>query len=401
MSEEIKKKDRRLRLLWSSNAPWAASGYGVQTKDLLYRFIADGWQTACSCFYGLEGGFLNLGGLACFPKIGQPYGGDALLLHSREFGADVAFTFQDIWPVDANSLFSTAAERKWIPYVPIDWYPVPDNIVQRLSHAYRVVTFSRFGQKALEEKGIQSTLILEGTDIDIFKPLDREAVRKELNIPQDIFLFGMVAANKDNPPRKSFQQVMDAFMMFLKDHPKSALYFQTLLQQEGGFDITQYAKHLNILDKIYFPPPYNYLYKSPHAVVAKIYNCFDVLLNPSNSEGFGLPIIEAQACGIPVITNDWSSQPELITEKTGLLTKKGYVTWSPNGAFKAAPDVDSLHECMEKMFKADRKQMAIDCRKHIVENYDINKRVKDEWIPFLEKIQHEILDNRIQIIKTR
>ncbi len=396
------KKDRRMKIMWSSNAPWAPSGYGVQTRDLLYRFITDGWQTACSCFYGLEGGFLNLGGLACYPKIGEPYGGDALLLHSREFGADVAFTFQDIWPVNATNLFSMAAERRWIPYLPVDWYPVPENIVQRVSHAYRVVTISKFGQKALLEKGVQSELILEGTDIDIFKPMNRSEIRKELGIPDDIFLFGMVAANKDNPPRKCFQHCMDAFMMFLKNHPKSALYFQTLLEQDGGFNIVQYAKHLGILDKVFFPPPYQYLYKSPHPIVAKIYNTFDVLLNPSNSEGFGLPIIEAQACGIPVITNDWASMPELIIpEKTGLLTKRGYSVWSPNGAYKTEPDVDSIHECMEKLFVADRKQMAIDCRKFIVDNYDINVRVRDSWIPFLEKIQHEILDNKINIVKTR
>jgi len=397
------KKDRRMKVLWSSNSPWSPSGYGVQTKDLLLRFIKDDWKFAVSCFYGLEGGFIDYQGIPCFPKIGQPYGGDALVLHSREFQADLVMTFQDIWPVHGGNLFTMAAERKWIPYVPIDWFPVAPNILERLKHAYRILTFSRAGHKALQEKGLQSDLILEATDIDIFKPMDRDKIRKQLNIPQDMFLFGMVAANKDNPPRKCFQQCMDAFKRFQENHKdiKCGMYFQTMLEQGGGFNIKHYAVHLGIHESIYYPPPYNYLYKSPHPVVAKIVNSFDVLLNPSNSEGFGLPIIEAQACGVPVITNDWASQPELVIKgKTGLICKGDYKIWSPNQSYKTPPNVEDLYDKMEEIFRMDRKKMAKDCRKHIVENYDINDRVKNKWIPYLEKIQAEIL-NQPKIIKSR
>lgn len=42
-----------------------------------------------------------------------------------------------------------------------------------------------------------------------------------------------------------------------------------------------------------------------------LYNCATILLYPSLYEGFGLPIIEAMACGIPVITSDVSSMPEV------------------------------------------------------------------------------------------
>lgn len=391
MTEEIK-KDRRLRIMWSSNAPWAPSGYSVQTRDLLYRFLADGWQVACSAFYGLEGGFININGLPCFPKIGEPYGADALLLHSREFGAHVAMTFQDIWPMGANELFTCAAERKLIAYVPIDWFPVPDPILERLKKCYRVISFSQAGKKALEEKGVLSTLIPEAVDTNTFKPMDKEAVRKELGIPLDAFVFGMIAANKDDPPRKSFQHVMDAFVMFLKDHPNSFLFMQTLLEQQGGFNIKVYAQHLGIFNKILSIDPYTYLYKAHHEFIAKLINSFDCLLSPSNSEGFGLPIIEAQSCGIPVIVNNWASMPELIIEgKTGFICDTGYKVWTPIHSFKALPDLNSLHECMEKVFKADRKQMAIDCREHIVKNYDMEDRVKNTWIPFLIQLQNEIL----------
>lgn len=45
--------------------------------------------------------------------------------------------------------------------------------------------------------------------------------------------------------------------------------------------------------------------------VALLYNCADVLLYPSLYEGFGLPILEAMNCGVPVVTSSISSMPEV------------------------------------------------------------------------------------------
>jgi glycosyltransferase involved in cell wall biosynthesis len=42
------------------------------------------------------------------------------------------------------------------------------------------------------------------------------------------------------------------------------------------------------------------------------YNCADIFVYPSLYEGFGLPPLEAMACGIPVITSNTSSLPEVI-----------------------------------------------------------------------------------------
>ena len=50
------------------------------------------------------------------------------------------------------------------------------------------------------------------------------------------------------------------------------------------------------------------------ARLIQIYNAADVLLAPSIYEGFGLTIIEAMACGTPVITSNVSSLPEVVDD---------------------------------------------------------------------------------------
>ena len=42
-----------------------------------------------------------------------------------------------------------------------------------------------------------------------------------------------------------------------------------------------------------------------------LYNCSSLFLYPSLRESFGLPILEAMACGVPVITSNTSSMPEV------------------------------------------------------------------------------------------
>jgi glycosyltransferase involved in cell wall biosynthesis len=45
--------------------------------------------------------------------------------------------------------------------------------------------------------------------------------------------------------------------------------------------------------------------------MAKIYSAMDVLLNPAMGEGFGITVLEAQACGTPAIVTDFSAMTEV------------------------------------------------------------------------------------------
>ncbi|MEK9208159.1 MAG: glycosyltransferase [Patescibacteria group bacterium] len=279
---------------------------------------------------------------------------------------------------------------------PVDHDPVPAAIFDRLRSAYRVITYSKFGHDQLQSKGMHSTYIQHTVDTDIFTPLDKNAMRKELNIKEDVFLFGMVGANKDNPPRKGFQHGIDAFAKFHKAHPKSALYIHTLLQQQGGFPIEDYVKFLGISESIYHLQPYEQLFKVHRNDMKKIYSAFDALLMPSENEGFGVPIIEAQACGVPVITNDFTATGELVQHKvTGELCKISYKKFTPLLSYVGVPDIENLYNAMEHIYDADRVKMGIAARDFIVNNYDTEKVFTEKWIPFLSMIEEEIYGKEV------
>jgi len=389
MQENIKRRD--LKFVWQNDGHTSASGYGVFTRDLLTRLFKDGWNFAEIAFYTLHGQPINQDGWKVYPTMGHPFGSDALTTHSADFGANAVFTMQDIWPFDPNDL---AKIKYFCPYTPIDKDPVPPAVLDKLRFAYKIITFSKFGQKALQDAGYTSTLIVEGTDTEIFKPADKMQMRKELGISEDVFIFGSIAANKENPPRKGFQQMLEAFKLFSPKHPEARLFFHTQQTAPGNFPIMEYANYLGFADKVMMMNPYIASYKSDSNQIAKELNAFDVCLHPSQTEGFGLVIVESQSCGIPVIVNRVHSMTELVKEGvTGEICEPDKPLWTSVNSYIYPANVDSLHDKMEIIYKKlhEKNTIAKDCRDWVVENYNINTLVKDKWIPFLNSLQEEIL----------
>ena len=381
---------RKLRILFNSNAPFAPSGYGQQMADLL-PLIKEHADTAIVCFFGLEGGTIEWNGIKCYPKISDQWGSDAMVEHAKDFKPDCTISLQDIWTLNPEFLKQV---KNWIPIVPIDHETVVPAVEQRLKMAYRIITYSQFGEQELEKIGIHSTYIPHTVDTTLFKKKDKNLIRKQIGIPEDYFLFGMVAANKDNPPRKSFQQVLDAFNIFHKAHPKSAIYFHTLTDQNNGFPIERYAQFLGISKFVYKPNPYDMLYKITKDQMSNVYSSFDCLLAPSTNEGFGVPMVEAQSCEVPVIANNITAMPfNLIEGKTGYLTKVADKRFTPLNGYIGIPDVQSIYNCMEKVFKADRIKMGKEGRKFVKKNYDLNKVFNEKWLPFIKTLESELIDS--------
>ena len=385
---------KKLRIMFSSNAIWSPSGYAQQMQDLLPLIRDEGYPLAISNFYGQEGGVFLLDGILQYPKMGHPWGSDAMVVHSQDFNADVTITLQDIWVLDDNNIREL---KRFCPIVPVDHDPIPMGIFNKLKLAYKIITYSKFGFHQLEKLGTASTFIPHTVNTELFVNSNKKAeIRKTLGIPEDMFLFGMVAANKDNPSRKSFQEVLDAFKRFQDKYPNSGIYFHVLLQQQGGFPIDTYANAIKIKN-IYNTPPYTQLLKVSKADMVKIYNSIDCLLAPSTNGGFEVPLIEAGACEVPAITNDFTAMKDLVIEGvTGYKTKVAYKRYTHLQSYIGIPSVDSLYEKMEAVYATDRVKMGKEARKFVVENFDLKTTFNTKWKFWLERTEKELYPNLVE-----
>ncbi len=384
-----------LRINWLSNSPNAATGYANQTRIFTPRIRDLGYPLCISAFYGVEGGSWDWNGIPLFPKGYDGYGNDIIPTHSaRFFGGDpkagLLLTLLDVWVLQPAALQMVNAAH-WLP---IDHDPVPPLVVKTLREGQGYpIAFSRFGLQKLREAGFPETLYVpHGAETQTFRPLDRPAVRARLGMDADWFIVGMVAANKGSAghDRKSFGEAFDAFGQFLRSRqptdPKCLLYVHSEVQGiYSGHNLPDLARGAGIPpDNIAYANQYEYLMGYPDEAMATLYNAFDVLLAPSQGEGFGIPILESQSCGTPVIVTDFSAMSELcgVGWKVG-----GQRRWTGQRSWQMVPDVAQVTEALELAYQSRHDRAAREHAAEWAQQYDADRVTREHWVPALEQLE--------------
>jgi glycosyltransferase involved in cell wall biosynthesis len=376
----------KTKLLWHSNAPWTPTGYGSQTALFAER-LKDHYDLTISAFYGLEGNILPWNGIPVLPGQAQTYGNETILEHAQAARLDedsLVVALMDAWVLDAN-VWGQLPLACWVP---VDHDPAPAPVAGFFHRSGAVpIAMSRFGEKKLREAGLDPLYVPHGVDTEAYKPHNRAEARKETGLPDDGFIVGMVAANKGNPSRKCFAEAFEAFRAFHANHPTSKLYVHAeATGRFGGVYLPDLIRSVDLNpDAVIFPDQYRAVH-FPHKpeYMAKIYSSMDVLLAPSAGEGFGIPVIEAQACGIPVIVSDFSAQPELCG--AGWLVE-GVHTYTAIGSYQFKPSVKDIHEALKSCHRRTGRDVgthARNARAH-AEKYDVDLVLKDYMLPALEE----------------
>lgn len=381
-----------MRILWSSNAPWCGTGYGVQSRSLLPRLSALGCVGGAEnigvfAWFGVQGGLTQWGPHVVYPGHGSPYGTDVIGHHARHFRADVVITLIDAWTQEGVA--QKVAPALWLPWFPVDTQPASPRVLAALAGA-RPVVYSRFGERMLAEAGVPAAYVPHGVEPEVFTVLDEERVQafRRLAFRDAPHVTVMVAANKGFD-RKAFQINLRAWAAFAASEPGAVLYIHTDPTTEAaGVDLQELVGALGLTDKVIYPDRYQYYLGYPAEYLALVYNAADVLLAASMSEGFGIPIIEAQACGTPVVVTGFASMPELV--RWGVAVNPADQFWvSGLQSWWAWPDWRGIRDALRKV--GDLKRMATAEQRYalhraIVEEFGWDVIVERHWRPVLESL---------------
>jgi glycosyltransferase involved in cell wall biosynthesis len=378
-----------MKLLLHSNAPWAPTGYGQQCATFA-PMLAQHYDLAISSFYGLEGAPLKWQGIPVLPGLGGEYGNVSLPRHAMEiFDGDrrggLVLTLMDVWVLSA----ATCAKMNMACWVPVDHQPAPPAVVEFFMESGAVpIAMSRFGWNMLGR--LDPLYVPHGIDTDAYQPQDRNAVREKYGFPADAFLVGMVAANKGRPSRKGFQEAFEAFARFAETHDNAYLYLHTMLDPSlaQGEDIPVLLEALNIpADRVRITDQYRALFNPyPHTAMAQIYSAMDVLLNPAHGEGFGIPVLEAQACGVPAIVTDSTAMSEVCGAGWRV---KHRPRWTGQNSWQSVADVDDIVDALEDCYSqpsAAREALARQARTHAL-GYAAPRVFEEHWLPSLKVIE--------------
>lgn len=394
-----------MRILISSNAPFGTTGYSTQCRGLIGALRHLGHDVDVYAWSGLQSGALDLGGVMVYPRLSAAvgYGQDAGEV-ARHAGSDLLITLQDVWMLPES--FADSLPCPWVAWVPIDGDPVPESVLKIAKTADVPLVFSEFGVCKMTEAGLRRgpgfDYIPLAVDTSQFFPLDgvdRRAVRKAMNLPEDAFLISMVAANTSWPSRKSIGECLTAFADFREEYPEAVLYLHMLKEPPKGalgVWVEDLARELGIPQKaLLFVDQNSYRIGLPDSYVANIYRASDVLLAPSQGEGFGLPIAEAQACGCPVITQNCTSMPELTVN--GIAIEPLQAMWTPIGHFQYVASVPRIIAALEKIYgwdEAERAERAAVGIRHFRENYSWPVVTNRYWRPFMQNVASAMCEVR-------
>ena len=377
-----------MRMVWQSNV-LCSSAYAGQTELFVPRIAALGHEITIASPYTFTGTPLEWNGFTVLGAVRDTAGNDTIVQNHEYTGADLTVVLAD--PFGLRKAASALSQINLAMWFPVDCAPLSEGDVTVLRESQALpIAMSRFGERVLRSEGADPLYVPHAVDTSVFCPGDPAPWRD--GVPQvgpDTFVIGLCAMNRD-PQRKAFAEQMTAFAGFHARHPDSVLAMHTAPVNTPGLNLPGLAARLGISGAIAWPDAYSYdMSLITREQMATWYRGLNVLSLCSYGEGFGLPLIEAQSCGIPVVTTDAASMNELCG--AGWLVS-GTPFWSNgSGAWWTRPDAGDIEQAYEAAWQArEDGQMPNGPAREFAELYDADRVLEQYWKPALDEIQARI-----------
>lgn len=384
-----------MKIAFFSNAPWIGTGYGTQTAQVCSRMKADGHDVAILANYGLAGAITTWEGIPVYPQGADPWSNDVIVAHTMDWGRGdpvVLVTLFDVWPLRNEHFDQLPVIASWVP---VDHVPTPPQVAAWCSRPNVVpIAMAEFGQRALAESGVDALHAPLAIDTKATFTLDADgsAFRAQHRIPDDAHLTVINAANKANGAwhRKAWAEMFMALGEHMAVHRNAWVYIHTLTDRShGGWDIDRLITRFGLpKDRVRIVDQYKYRVGLPAEHVAAAYAAGDVLLSTSMSEGFGLAVVEAQACGTPVIVTDCTAQPELVGD--GWLVSAQPWWDEALDACVFTPSVPGIIAALAESHARPRGRSAK--ARLFAERYDADVVYEAAWRPVLAQLEERLTD---------
>lgn len=380
-----------MRVSIYSNAPWAPTGYGTQTAQLVDRLVGDGHEVIVIANYGLQAAVREWHGVLVYPGGPDAYQtwnvGPLHRAHAGD-GPGLLLTLYDTW-VLGPAFAGIAPIASWTPVDSIPLSPASQDWARAPGRTN--IAMSRFGERVFRAAGIPCDYVPHAIE-RVFRPTPSD-VRRRMGVPEDAFLVAINAANKGLPPRKAWVEMLDAFSALAAAHDDAYLYMHTDMTFPGGMHIGNWALTLGVPEsrmRVADQTEYRVMGAMPEEM-AEVYTAADVLLATSKGEGFGIPVVESMACGTPAIVTDFSAQPELVGDTGWRVRWQKDPAWD-RGTIMATPSVPGIVAALEAAYAERGTDRAAERSAAAVAKaaeYDADRVYAERWRPLLARIEAE------------
>jgi len=401
-------------ILTMGDDPKMSSGYGQVWDNLLtnwtkekpdWDFYHVGWQNMDRAHKTVEG-------YTMLPRKKDSHGVDCLLEYLMQYKPDVFVSLCDVGFQAGymQSVFEAKKQGwtgKWVAYTPIDTHTWEAVYWDKIFDSPDVnVAMAEYGEKMMKEHSVPNVVTIpHGVDLETFKPVEDRELLKQNPLVKDRFVVGFVGRNQI---RKMVDRLIKGFAQFSKGKEDVLLLLHTDLHpQVIGWDLSailaKFEKEIDpdidkfrkiILTKEQLDPDSRQ--RVHPGDMNDFYNMMDIFCFATGGEGFGLPAIECQAAGTPLMMTACTTAFELTDYgKHGfqipvLLDKYDrYVTFiGNNGIENVFPDDVALAKGLEELYadwKSGGKKLKEESEKarNFAQKYDWGPIAK-KWLDLFE-----------------
>ena len=378
-----------LKIIWYSTCPYSSVGYGNATREILRRFRKDGHEVKIATKHML-GGSIEVDGISCFDGT-EP---SLVNIIQQEEGYDYIISMADDW------VFTNFKFNNWVNCCFLDTHRMHPRLLNASKQSLHTIAATQLTKAELEKNGRECWYAPLGVTTATFKPdlEKRKEFRDSRKWAEDTFVIGSVGINYSTD-RKNFIGLLRAFKIFHERHPDSLLYLHTDVMgtSSNGLPLMWVIKEMGFADdgtgavQYVLQKPYH-LWNLSEDHMVKTYNSLDVFAFPTQGEGFGMPIIEAQSCGIPIITTDTTSGEELckggwlIETDESDLEFSTHLTWYMQ--VKANKILAKLELAYDEWKSGKIQERKVQAREGVLE-YDWDNVYAKYWRPIFEYLDLE------------
>ena len=431
---------RKKKILFVSEASWLSTGYSVYTKEVLSRLSQiDEFEVAeLSCYVDRNDPRAKTVPWKTYPNKplrndpsyelykGNPVAqfGDLSFNHvALDFQPDIVMDIRDWWMLEFEQRSPYRNFFHWAIMPTVDASPQNPQWINTYNAADSVFAYSEFGRDTMMSQcgDIKFVDVASPAASANFSPVpDKRKHKEQIGLSPDSIILGTVMRNQKRKLYPdllaSFKKIIDrsglnnVYLYCHTYYPDVGWELPQLIQENGLASrvlMTYKCKNCNHTSVDFFQNSVQVCNKCKsfknqvvginnpidETELSKIYNLFDVYVQYANSEGFGMPQLEAAHCGLPIISTYYSAMQSVIDNVDGYGIKPlSFYNECETGCNRAVPDNEAFVSLVLGMLKThkDNPDFFIEqgqrTRQNAVSHYTWDKAA-DAWAKRFHQVE--------------
>lgn len=439
----------KLRVLFVGESVLLNTGYAVYAKEIMKRLYSTGLVELAEMACYIEPEDQRLSGIPwkvypVIPKKGTPqhqkyeqlknsiaqFGAGSFESICLDFKPHIVIGIRDFWMDSFLESSPFRSKYKLFLMPTVDSYPQNEQWLAMYADCDKIFTYQDWSKYLLNQEGGNKINIIDSAmpaaDIE-FCPQD---IYSRYELKKKFGLIGktVVGTVMRNQPRKLYPALFESFREFLdKTQNKDAVLYCHTSYPDNGWDIPKYLNQYGLSSRVYFSyicrnndckqflpttfldavavcpkcrnaslTPVNVNNGVSNNILADIYNLFDLYVQYANLEGFGVPLVEAAACGTPVMGTDFSAMSDVIRKLNGIpiSTVVAPPEMSTGRKMSVPSNSDFVQKLIEftKLSSEEQNELRLKTKVSYDKNYSWDRTAK-QWLDAILECDYTVCEN--------